>query len=83
MGGTSKAIVAEIEGKCFERLRDLLHRWKKYFTKLFPDEQWTGPDPAKCSLHRLAGGGGLISDTCNAARLAKQLLADLVQKWPK
>jgi hypothetical protein len=78
-GGTSEAIVAEIEGKCFERLRDLLRRWKKYFEKLYPSEEWTGPDPERCSLHRLAGGGGIISDTCNAARKAKRLLAELIQ----
>ena len=78
-GGTSAAIVAEIEGKCFERLRDLLRRWKRYFEKLYAGEEWTGPDPERCSLHRLAGGGGVISDTCNAARKAKRLLVELIQ----
>ena len=79
-GGTSEAIVSEIEGKCFERLRELLRKWKLHFEKLYPDEEWTGPDPEMCSLHRLAGGGGIISDTCNAARKAKRLLREMIQK---
>ena len=70
-GGESHVIVAEIEGKCFERLRDLMHRWKQKHTSMFPLAVWTGPDPSRCSLHRLAGGGAIISDTCNPARKAR------------
>eukprot|EP00966_Prymnesium_polylepis_P182791 4235295-Prymnesium_polylepis.1 len=40
-GGESEAIVDEIEGKCFARLRDLLRLWKKYHEKLFPGEAWS------------------------------------------
>jgi hypothetical protein len=44
-GGTSEAIAAAIEKKCFVRLRDLLRRWEEIFHKLFPGETWTGPKP--------------------------------------
>eukprot|EP00966_Prymnesium_polylepis_P234411 5422510-Prymnesium_polylepis.2 len=47
---------------------------------MFPSVPWVGPDPERCSLYRLAGGGAIGSDTCNAARKAKRLLRDLVQK---
>lgn len=79
-GGTSEAIVDEIEGKCFARLRELLRTWQAQHAKMFPEVQWTGPDPSRCSLHRLAGGGALMSDTCNAARKAKALLRGLIQQ---
>lgn len=78
MGGTSQLCVQSIEKKCFSRLRDLLRRWKDKFVQMFLDEEWTGPDPALCLLHRLGGGGALISDTCTTARLARQLLAKLI-----
>ena len=79
-GGTSEAIVDEIESKCFERLRGLLRGFKAHFEKLNPGKTFDGPDPERCSLYRLAGGGAVISDTCNAARKAKRLLAELIQK---
>lgn len=83
MGGTSQLCVESIEKKCFSRLRDFLRRWRDKFKEMFPGEEWTGPDPALCSLHRLGGGGALISDTCNTARLAKQLLAKLIAEQVK
>lgn len=79
MGGTSELLVRSIEARCFSRLRDLLRRWKEQFEKMFPTETWTGPDPVGCSLRRLGGGGAIISDTCNAARKAKELLAQVVE----
>lgn len=79
-GGTSEAVTSEIEDKCFARLRDLLRLWKKHHDRLFPDNVWTGPDVDNCSLHRLAAGGALMSDTCNAARKTKKLLTGLIQK---
>lgn len=78
-GGTSEAVVSEIEEKCFARLRELLVLWRKHHQRLFAEAPWTGPDPQLCSLHRLAGGGGLMSDTCNAARKVKKLLRDLIR----
>ena len=48
------------------------------FHKLFPDETWTGPKPEQLSMARLAGGGALQSDTCNGARKAKRVLAEMI-----
>lgn len=79
-GSTSEAVTSEIEDKCFSRLRDLLRTWKKYHNHMFPDVPWTGPDVQNCSLHRLAGGGALMSDTCNSARKTRRLLGELIQK---
>lgn len=78
MGGTSELVVQSIESRCLSRLRDLLRRWKTTFEAMFPTDHWTGPDPALCSLHRLGGGGAIVSDTCNAARRSRKLLADLI-----
>ena len=77
-GGTSEAIVSAIEKKCFARLRDILTRWEAMFKKLFPDDTWTGPKPEALSMARLAGGGALQSDTCDGARKAKRLLAEMI-----
>lgn len=74
-GGTSEAVATQIEDMCFVRLRDLLSTWQQYHRRMYPTVQWSGPDPQLCSLHRLAGGGALMSDTCNAARKTKRLLA--------
>lgn len=78
LGGTAELQVQSIETKCFSRLRDFLRRWRGMFERMYPDEKWTGPDPALCSLHRLGGGGGIISDTCTTARKARRLLADMI-----
>lgn len=83
LGGTSELITASIETKCFSRLRDFLRRWKAMFESIFPSDTWTGPDPSKCSLHRLGGGGAIITDTCNAARRSRQLLAEEIAKQVK
>lgn len=79
-GGTSVAVTSEIEDKCFLRLRELLRLWGEYHQRMFPEARWTGPDPNNYSLHRLAGGGALMSDTCNGARKTKRLLTALIQK---
>lgn len=79
-GGTSELVVKSIDERCCARLREFLRRWRQQFLKMFPDATWTGPDANLCSLHRLGGGGSIMSDTCNAARCAKRLLADLVGK---
>lgn len=78
LGATSELVVKTIETKCFSRLRDFLRRWKDMFERMFPSETWTGPDPAQCSLHRLGGGGAIITDTCNTARKSRELLAQLI-----
>lgn len=78
LGGTAELVVSSIETKCFSRLRDFLRRWKEMFQRMFPKETWTGPDPAQCSLHRLGGGGALITDTCDTARKSRRLLKELI-----
>lgn len=75
LGGTAELIAKSIDAKCFSRLRDFLRRWKAMFETMFPCDAWTGPDPSRCSMHRLGGGGAIISDTCNTARKARELLA--------
>ena len=45
---------------------------------MFPDEKWTGPDPARLGLQQLGGGGAIMSDTCNAARKTKRLLSEVI-----
>lgn len=77
-GATSEAVAHEIEEMCFARLRGLLVSWHAHHQRMFPDLSWTGPDVQLCSLHRLAGGGALMSDTCNAARKTKRLLAEFI-----
>lgn len=47
---------------------------------MFPTDTWTGPDPAQCSLHRLGGGGAIVTDTCNTARKSRELLAELIAR---
>lgn len=56
----------------------MLRRWREKFETMFPGEQWSGPDPAQCSLHRLGDGGAIMSDTCNGARKSKELLTQMV-----
>lgn len=80
LGATAELVVSTIETKCFSRLRDFLRRWKEMFERMHPMEKWTGPDPSRCSLHRLGGGGAIITDTCNTARKSRQLLAELVAR---
>ena len=82
-GGTSELIAAAIESKCFERLRGFLRRWKAKFIELYPTETWTGPEPNELSMARLAGGGGLQSDTCNTAEKAKRILAEMIGEQAK
>ena len=77
-GGTSEALAAAIESKCFKRLRSFLESWKTKFFELYPGETWTGPEAEQLSMGRLAGGGALMSDTCNTAEKAKRLLAEMI-----
>ena len=79
-GGTSEKIAAAIESKCFAKLRGFITRVKDKFAELYPEETWTGPEPKDLSMDRLAGGGGIQSDTCNTAEKAKSILADMISK---
>lgn len=80
LGSTSQLLVDSIEARCLSRLRELLRSWKQTFQSMFPGQPWSGPDPALCSLHRLGGGGGIISDTCNTARKSRQLLSTMIAR---
>mgnify|MGYP007078093354 CR=1 FL=1 len=82
-GGTAEAVSTAINKKCFARLRDLQIRWQKQFAKMFPGEPWTGPDPSRCCLGRLGGGGALIADTCNTARKIETILANIIAEEVK
>ena len=73
-GGTAELLAKAIEEKCFARLRDYLRGWQLECEQRFPDHKWTGPDPERCGLQRLGGGGGFISDTCTSARCLQNLL---------
>lgn len=46
LGGTSELCVKSIEDRCFARLRWRLNRWREMFERMFPGEQWTGPEGA-------------------------------------
>eukprot|EP00966_Prymnesium_polylepis_P200829 4653551-Prymnesium_polylepis.2 len=45
---------------------------------MYPGEPWSGPDPARLSLGRLAGGGALMADTCNTAQKVQDLLQGMI-----
>lgn len=77
-GGTAEAISSAVNKKCFARLRDHVRRWKEKFLKKHPDEPWTGPNPEQICLGRLAGGGAIMSDTCNTAQKVQDLLEEKI-----
>ena len=45
---------------------------------MYPGEEFTGPDPARLCLGRLAGGGAFMADMCNTAQKVQDLLAGMV-----
>ena len=77
-GGTSALLVKAMEDKCFLRGREFLGLWQAVCKRLYPNHVWTGPDPARCGLQRLGGGGAVQSDTCTPARCTKRLLIEEV-----
>ena len=79
-GGTSELLAQAVEEKCFARLRKFLEGWRATCTELYPDHVWTGPKAEDCSLHRLGGGGSVISDTCSGAQKTSRLLVGEVAK---
>jgi hypothetical protein len=82
-GGTSQHLVDAMEEKCFARVRNFLEGWEATCKRMFPEHKWTGPDPARCGLQRLGGGGAIQSDTCTPARCTKRLLAAEIAKQVK
>eukprot|EP00966_Prymnesium_polylepis_P189917 4400818-Prymnesium_polylepis.1 len=79
-GGKAHEVSAAIEKKIFQHGRVLLRRWKERHEKRNGTGSWArdgGPDPDALGLHRLTEHTTLVSDTCNAARAAKRMLADM------
>ena len=81
-GGTAKQIAKEIDEKIFLHLRKLLVGWKRCHEAKFGEGSWAaagGPDPECIGMHRLSERTLLQSDTCNAARATKTLVAEMAE----
>ena len=81
-GGTAAEISSSIELKIFQHSRSLLVGWRERHENRFGSGSWAadgGPDPSQVGIHRLAEHALLMSDTCNAARAAKRMLASLAE----
>jgi hypothetical protein len=84
-GGTAKQISKEIEEKIFMHLRKLLVGWRRCHEARFGEGSWAaagargGPDPECIGMHRLSERTLLQSDTCNAARATKALVAEMAE----
>jgi hypothetical protein len=62
--------------------RRLLTEWRQWHEKLFGAGSWAkagGPEPDCIGLHRLSEETLIMSDTCNAARACKRLLATMAE----
>ena len=82
-GSTAELLAKAVEDKCFSRLRGFLRGWQAECEQRFPDHKWSGPDPERCGLQRLGGGGGIISDTCTTARCTQDKLIGMVAQQVK
>ena len=82
-GGTADEICKSIDEKIFSHSRLLLMGWRGEHEVKFGKGSWAadgGPSPESIGLHRLSEETLLMSDTCNAARAAKRLLAEASEK---
>ena len=82
-GGTAEEICKSIDEKIFAHSRRLLAAWSGEHEVMFGKGSWVadgGPSPESIGLHRLSEETLLMSDTCNAARAAKRLLATAAEK---
>ena len=82
-GGTAEEICKSIDEKIFAHSRRLLMGWRGEHEVKFGKGSWQrggGPSPEAVGLHRLSEETLLMSDTCNAARAAKRLLAEAAEK---
>eukprot|EP00966_Prymnesium_polylepis_P133928 3095592-Prymnesium_polylepis.1 len=80
-GGTAEAIAWSLDKKIFSHARSLLYKWREQHEKMYGAGSWAaagGPDPESIGIHRLGEDTLLMSDTCNAARACKRLLAEAV-----
>ena len=83
VGGTAEEICKAIDEKIFAHSRRLLMGWRGEHESMFGKGSWEkdgGPSPDAIGLHRLSEETLLMSDTCNAARAAKRLLAEAAEK---
>jgi hypothetical protein len=72
----------EIEEKLFAHARRRLTLWKKEHERMYGEGSWEKaemPPPDNIGLHRLSENAVLMSDTCNAARATKRLLAEMAE----
>ena len=77
-GGTAEAISWSIDKKIFAHARRLLEEWRTEHERRFGAGSWAaagGPAPGSIAMHRLTEDTLLMSDTCNAARACKRLIA--------
>ena len=82
-GGTAQAIAWSIDRKIFAHARELLVGWRAAHEKEYGEGSWAaagGPEPESIGIHRLSEESLLMSDTCNAARASKQLIAEAAMK---
>ena len=82
-GGTAEAISKDIEEKLFVHARRLLNLWKDEHESMHGKGAWEKagmPSADNIGLHRLSENAVLMSDTCNAARATKRLLAEMAEK---
>jgi hypothetical protein len=85
-GGTAEAIAWSIDHKIFAHARRLLKEWKAAHESKFGEGSWAaagGPSPESIGLHRLSEQTLLLTDTCNAARAAKRLVAEAAMEAGK
>ena len=80
-GGTAEHLSKEIEEKLFTHARRLLTLWRDEHERMYPGtwESSGMPSPDNIGMHRLSENAVLMSDTCNAARATKRLLAEMAE----
>ena len=77
-GGTAEAIAWSVDTKVFSHARRLLKEWRAAHEQRFGAGSWAaagGPAPGSIGMNRLTENTLLMSDTCNAARKCKRLIA--------
>jgi len=74
-GGCADQVAKAIELKLFARGRQLLDKVRSIYESKHGDGSWPGPKPVQLSYRRLAGAL-VMSDTCHAARAAKNLIIE-------
>eukprot|EP00966_Prymnesium_polylepis_P162305 3751223-Prymnesium_polylepis.1 len=74
-GGCADQVAKAMESKLFVRGRLLLTRCRTIYEQKHGEGSWPGPKPAQLGYQRLAGSL-IMSDTCTAARAAKQQIIE-------